>query len=699
MLPFPMPDAGKVKLKYKKKWVEYYKLYCGFDIETSAVTIPRKKKSEPDKHLSFMYHWQLSIIGDDWGHVFMGRYWGEFMDLMERLEKHYNLSSEKRLLIWIANAGYEFSYIQHKFEWDPGDFFAKELRHPLKFRSRGFEFHEILSISGGSLAQLAKDFTTTQKLKGDLDYTIFRSGRTPLTTQEKAYCINDVTILSEMSKFLFTNFIEKDKRIPLTKTGILRSECRQECIKLLGVEGFKKYLRLIRECYPDAKTYKLWFKWLFRGGYVHANILLAGLLLLGVLGDDRCSSYPAEMLTKLKHFPNTPFKPLLTGSEDLLKRIELLESVINEKCCIIDITLTNVRRKTSLSLESRSKCIELEGSAITPIVIDNGRVAQCAKMRVLLTEIDYKLYTRYYDFTISEIHSIETSERGPLPIFIRRVLAKYYVLKDKLKKSGKKDTPEYSIIKAKVNSFFGMLCTRLSLDKVVYNNGWDIQEAELDYDEEVKNQFLLPQHGIWVTALARAELLNPTMDITQAIGYGNGDDGAGVIYNDTDSIKYYDPKGKAKKIFERYNKEMEKRRKAAGLTAPEFSTLGNYEPDGETGYFEKFKTLGAKRYLSTENGVTHATIAGLPKAAILNIEGDPYEAFNADGMLIDAELSLKSGITYNDEPTTYTAPDGEIMHEDSSAAIFSLKFTMNLDKLYYSMIANHAEEGLRKYGD
>lgn len=686
MLPFPMPKPGKVKLKVKKNEITYLKLYTGFDIETSNVDIPKGKNEV--SHLAFMYHWQFSLVSDESGIVFMGRYWSEFLSFMDKLQQFYELGPEKRLIIWIANAGFEFQFIRKKFDWAEDDFFAREERHPLKFRSGGYEFHEALTISGGSLAQLAKDYTATQKLKGDLDFKIFRSGKSQLSDQEKSYCINDVTILSEWSRFIFDNYIIPDKRIPLTKTGILRSECRQELIKMLGLENFKKYMQLIQEAYPDQNTYFSWFKWLFRGGYVHSNILLTGVKLKKVKGKDRTSSYPAEMLTKLHDWPITPFKDE-----------EFNEEALKEKCCIMDITLINVRRKTSLSLESKSKCIELEGSKMFPIVIDNGRVAQCAKMRVMLTEIDLELYRLYYDFDIFKVYSFKTSKRGALPLFLRKVLATYYKKKDQLKKSGKKDTPEYVIVKQKNNSFFGMMVTRIELDKIVYTNGWKVNEKELDYQNEVKGQFLLPQWGIYCTALARRELLLPTMKITQAIGYGNGKDGAGVAYNDTDSIKYYDPKGKAEAVFEEYNEQMRARLRAAGLTAPEFSTLGTYEADGETGEFEFFKTLGAKRYLATENGQTHATIAGLPKAAILNVKGDPYKAFNADGMLVKAELSLKNGISYNDSPTTYTAPDGEVMHEECSAAIFDMQFNMNLDKIYYTIVMEGLTERIRKYGD
>ena len=691
VLPFPMPKPGTVKLRVKKQDITYLKIYSGFDIETSNVDIPKNDKGDV-LHLAFMYHWQFSFVSDSSGIVFMGRYWSEFLHLMEKLESFYGLGFDKRILIWIANACFEHQFIRKKFDWAEDDFFAREERHPLKFRSGGYEFHEALTISGGSLAQLAKDYTVTQKLKGDLDFKIFRSGKTPLEFGEKSYCINDVTILSEWSYFIFITYIIPDKRIPLTKTGILRSECRQELIKMLGRDGFKRYMQLIKEAYPSQEDYFKWFKWLFRGGYVHSNILLTGIKIGSkkkkVKGKDRTSSYPAEMLTKLNDWPITPFKDE-----------EFSEEALKEKCCIMELTLKDVRRKTSLSLESKSKCIELTGTKKYPVVIDNGRVAQAGRMRVMLTEIDLELYRLYYDFKIETVHSFKTSKRGALPLFLRKVLATYYKKKDRLKKSGQKDTPEYVIVKQKNNSFFGMMVTRIELDKIVYSDKWEVLEKELDFEDEVKSQFLLPQWGIYCTALARRELLVPTMKITERIGYGNSKNGAGVIYNDTDSIKYYDPDGLAEEVFEEYNEEMRARLKAAGLTAPEFNTLGTYEADGESGEFEAFKTLGAKRYLATEHGVTHATIAGLPKAAILNVEGDPYEAFNADGMLIDAELSLKNGISYNDSFTSYTAPDGEVMSEDSSAGIFDMSFNMNLDKIYYTIVTDGLTERLRKYGD
>lgn len=688
ILPFPMPAAKTVKLrqKYKEEYkdIYYYKMYIGFDIETSNVF-------HNDEHLAFMYHWQMTIVSDTGAQVFLGRYWSEWLHLLELLADHYKLGFDKRFLIWDANLGFEFAYIRKKFGWDSEDFFAREELHPMKCRTDGFEFHEALTISGGSLAQLAKDYTKTQKLKGDLDYKIFRSGKTPLTEEETDYCINDVVILSEWSKFIFDNYIIPDKRIPLTKTGLLRAECRESLIETVGKDMAKVYRQLIREAFPNEEEYSFWFHYFFRGGYVHSNILMTGRILRRVKAKDRTSSYPAEMLLKLNHYPLTKF-------ED----VEYDPKYLKTHCCILDITFKNIKRRWAHSIESKSKAIELEGSKKFPIIIDNGRIAQAAKLRVMINELDYEIYKRFYIFKEEDviINRFQIAEKGPLPVFIRKVLAKYYKLKTKLKREGKNKTPEYAIIKQKVNSFFGMMVTRIELDKIIYDDGWETLEKELDFKDEIKSQFLLPQWGIWVTALARYELLIPTADITEAIGDGRDKNSNGVAYNDTDSIKFRDTTGKGEKIIEEYNKKQAELIKAAGLTDPEFSDLGMYDDEGT---YDRFKTLGAKRYIDevTEDGKKkiEATIAGLPKAAILNVEGDPFEAFSYDGMLIDADISLKNGIHYNDGPTSYRAPDGEIMYEDTSAAIYDMQFNMNLDKLYYVLVTDGLTERIRKYGD
>lgn len=674
-----LPLAFTIKLKHNGEWIDYKRLYSGFDIETTNV-------EQDGAHLAFMYHWQFCIASGTDGFVMMGRTWAEFLDFIEKLKTAYGFDKDNRLIVWIANAGFEFQFMRKYFDWDPEDFFAREERHPMKARTGGFEFHEALTISGGSLAQLAKDYTTTQKLKGDLDYDIPRNSKTPLAEQERDYCINDVVILAEWSRFIFDNYIVPDKRIPLTKTGILRSETRLQLEADKGRNGSAEYRRCIYEAFPDEETYGKWFRYLFRGGYVHSNCLMTGFTIAGVDGYDITSSYPKEMLFEaeypLTQFVETKFNP------DLLKT----------KCCIMTVRFRNIRRRWAHSIESKSKVIEIGNSKQVYTVYDNGRVAQAGILTVMLTNIDWDLYNLFYTWESCEIIDFYTANKGYLPLFIRKTLAKYYKLKAQLKKSGKQDSPEYVIAKQKVNSFFGMMVTRIELSKITYDNlkhDWEVAEKALDFDEEIKSMFLLPQWGIFVTALARRSLLTVTAAITEAIGDGSGENGAGVIYNDTDSIKVFDPEGKAREVIEKYNAGIEAKRAAAHLTSPDFDGLGQYDHEA---FYDKFKTLGAKRYLTSENGKIKATIAGLPKQSILKVDGDPFEAFDMDGMLLEADVSLKKTISYNDEHTEAVV-DGELMSEESSAGIYDISFTMNLDKAYYSIITAGLTERVKKYGD
>ena len=165
-----------------------------------------------------------------------------------------------------------------------------------------------------------------------------------------------------------------------------------------------------------------------------------------------------------------------------------------------------------------------------------------------------------------------------------------------------------------------------------------------------------------------------------------------IIYNDTDSIKTRKhPKIQA--IIDKYNAWMAKKIRLSGLIEPEFDDLGQYEHEAE---YEKIKVLGSKRYLTQEDGKVKATIAGMPKKALLNIKGDAFEAFSEYGMKLEADYSEKKTIHYEPNPTTWIAPDGVIMKELSSACIFDIPFSMKLDGFYKKLIEESIKENARQ---
>ena len=670
-LPLMLPERPAVfmcKNKGKQRH-GYLKAYCGFDIETTNIISEDRKRA-------YMYIWQCCIATDTDAVVYLGRTWDDFLGLLEGLRKKWDVSPTEALIMWDANLGFEFQFLRNHLVWDQEEwcFFAKEERQPLLASWKGIQFRECLSISGGSLAQLAKDYTTTQKLVGDLDYSILRNSKTELSREEYGYCINDVVILAEWSKYVFESWLKHDKKVPLTKTGLLRSEVNHElkrsCKDIIG------YKRMIHDAYPDEATYKMWFEYLFRGGYVHANAMLANRVLRDMEMHDITSSYPEVI--------NSAYCP---GRFRAVEPADYKRLIDEDKMCLIMLVdFYQIRNTCSHSIESYSKCIIAEGYHL-----DNGRIYEAEHITVMLTELDFKTYQKFYRWKDCIIRKMWAAPRMRFPGFLRRVLNRHYKHKAELKKQGLSGTPEYAIAKSGVNSAYGLCVTRLALDKVEYRNGegWVLADVKLDYQKEVDKQVLLPQWGIWVAAHARYRLLSQVWLITQRCGDV-------VVYCDTDSIKALQHP-LLKSCYDEFNKAIEERHNAIGLTDPDFYDLGMFDDERGKHTVTRFKTLGAKRYMVEMDGKeVKATIAGFPKKAIKSMGVDPFDAFKATGMYVQPEDSMKLTTAYIDEPSGDWV-DGEWMEELSSVALYQIPFSMITDKDYYSLLIE-AQEGRKSLG-
>lgn len=427
-------------------------LYGGFDIETTNIF--QVEKEFPGWH-AYAYHFQISLYSENDQYVYLFREWSVLLWFIDHIADVYALDDKKHIILWVANFSFEFQFIRKRLKWDdaPFSFFAKEERQPLRATYRGIEFRECLTISGGNLAQLAKDYCTTQKLItedpvtgekiSDLDYSIQRNFKTPLTKVEKQYCINDVVILAEFSQYIFKEYIRKDHYIPMTKTSIIingfkkifRYMCHQRD-KKHGLEigtSEAEYYNYIYNSFPDYDTYYLWMHYLFRGGYVHANATYSGAGDIKAKMRDITSHYPARM--NLAYYPRTPFKKT-PWDPDLLKT----------KCCIIRVQFDHIRATTAHSIESKNKLIQCIGGKF-----DNGRLYYADMIEVILTELDFKIYQLFYTWEGDPtILSFETAERGKQPPFILQSLNTMYAYKNELKSQGLNKTPKYNITKAGV---------------------------------------------------------------------------------------------------------------------------------------------------------------------------------------------------------------------------------------------------------
>ena len=665
---FPKP-LKSVTIGRGKHTYQMLELYAGFDIETTTL-------EKDGKHYGFAYHFQLTIGTPRILNIYLFRKWEVLIHFLDSMAAYYGLGSDKHMILAVANLSFEHQFIRRRLQWDTGeyDFFAKEKYKPLKATYKGIEFREVLSLTGGNLAQLAKDYCTTQKLVGDLDFKKQRNSTTPLDPKtEEQYCINDVVILSEFMWWLFCNFIRQERRVPMTFTGILHNEIKEElkdmCFKrddkyhLEHGTSYDNWMDFIFSLQPEDYEYSLYMKYLFRGGYVHANALYAGIDGLKADMRDITSFYPTQM--SIGYVPMSEFH-----------KCKFSEDKVYNKCLIIHAEFDYIRPTTTHTIESKNKIINVVNGRF-----DNGRMISCDTCEVLLTELDYQVYNMYYTWAGMTVLECYEADRGELPKYVQNVLHRHYKTKEHLKRTGKKDTQEYGIAKARVNTCYGDLVKRLRLQKITYDNerGWYEDPVKVDYYKEIKKAILSPFWGIWCTAWCRFTILKMIYRLTMA--------GVLVLYCDTDSIKFI-PCHKANQMFKAFNAEIYRHRKNRKLRSSYFDGLGEFDievkdDDGKPKIVD-FKSLGAKRYMYAYDGKVIATVAGMPKSSVRHLGETPeiiLKNFNKLGFRLTPENSGKLTTDYTD--TEYSAEiDGEVMTELSGVALYEIPFTINVKTEY-----------------
>lgn len=572
----------------KDKNKKYLRIGAGFDIETTRVD-----------HFAFMYIWQVSYGND----VLLGRTWYAFDLFMKRLD-HFLDCLNARIILWVANLGHEFAFIGRRFEWKK--VFARESHQPLIAQTGRIEFRECLSISGiGGLANLARNYTTTQKAVGDLDYTVMRNSHTPIDEKEMGYIVNDVKILSEWGEYIFSEYSDKRKQIPMTATGIVRNMIKKAAYETGHMQDIKT---AVKAMYPNVDTYNFIMKFLFRGGYTHANAWWVMVVWDNVIGADETSAYPSVMLKG--YYPKCEFYPF-TPTHD---GVHITDDKLKTECVWFIARFYGIRKRTMHTLESEHKIMNYQKA-----IFDNGRLQRADMVRVALTEIDYKLYEMFYVWDKIEIEQAYHAVRGSLPEYVLKPLRAAYQTKARIKKDCKKrginpDTvPEYRNAKATINSYYGCMVQRINFNEWIYNpvsGEWHQEPSKKSFRQMIANAILVPYWGIWVTAAARYAVCSTIAELDPDMCSAN------VLYCDTDSIYMVDTP-RNRKIIARYNEKMAQMNKSL---PDEFFDIGCFDwigadEKGEPAHY-KFKTLGAKRYLKLHDGVAEVTVAGMRKGTL-----------------------------------------------------------------------------------
>lgn len=694
MIELSMTDVRKVtKRRHKKTSIHYYNCSCAFDIETTSFIDSNNEKS------ATMYVWMLGINGL----CMIGRTWEEFTDVINVVVEILDLDENNRVVIGIHNLGYEFQFIRHYFEWEK--VFSVDIRKPVyAITKNGIEFRDTLILSGYKLETVGKNLHTykVKKMIGDLDYSKIRNCKTKLYEKEIGYCINDIKIVMAYIQECIDT--EGDiTKIPLTKTGYIRRYVKNACYGLdMNEKNYKKwdYMTLIQNLTLDPEEYRM-LKMAFCGGFTHASPFYSGKICENVMSMDITSSYPTQLCL--------PKFPMSKGEKHNISSKKDFEESLKLYCCLFDIEIENLQSKFMYDAYiSRSRCIQCDNP-----IISNGRVVSADRVVMTLTEQDYNIIKNVYTWDRIKIGKMYRYKRGYLPRdFVRSVLELY---KSKTELKGLEGNDEngvpYSVIylnrKEMLNSCYGMTVTDIVRDDIIYEDDWkeeipDLNESIEKYNTN-KGRFLFYPWGVWTTACARTSVWSAIFNLK--------DD---YIYSDTDSVKFKNPE-KHMEYFKKYNRiiteQLNETCKHFGFPEDyvhpknikgEEKQLGIWDFDG---LYQKFKTLGAKRYMlqysnDHRNGESAGdyslTVSGLNKKITLpyllkKYGSSIFEAFS-DGLYIPNGFTGKNTHTYIDDAQSGTLEDyqGNIAryNEYSSIHLGSSDYSLSISQEYINFLLN-----------
>jgi hypothetical protein len=627
-----------------RKQCHYKNVICAFDIETTNI---------PEIEQSVMYIWQFQYGLD---YTIIGRTWDEFLYMLEKFKEQ--LSGDSWMVIFVHNLSFEWQFLSGIYDFLPEEVFATESRKILKCEMYNcFEFRCSYLHSNMSL----KEYTTKMgvkdvKLSGeDFDYSKQRFSWTPLTEEELHYCINDVKGLVEAITIEMEHDGDTLHTFPLTSTGYVRRDVKR------SMYGFNSMQ--LKEMLPDENVYGI-LREAFRGGNCHANRYFAGDIIENVRSYDRSSSYP-DVMCNCK-FPMTKFQKVTNCSGDyLIRLIKVKKRAVIFRARFYDLALKN--KYTGIPYLSTDKCRYIKEGKF-----DNGRILSAEYLETSLTDIDFKIILSMYKFSDCQPYDIYYARYDYLPKMVTDVVKEYYKRKTELK--GNADEGIYYMkAKNKLNSCYGMCVQDVAKRSILYKNGEFVLDDKSIKELIAKNNrkaFLSYRWGVYVRRWARYRL-QEGIDLC----------GDNIVYVDTDSCKYVGDVD-----WSKYNEE----RKADSLRSGAYAYdsegkihyMGVYEPEDTC---QKFKTLGAKKYVGEIDGKLKITIAGVGKykgAKELEKYGG-ITAFKEGFTFVDAGGTESK---YNDlkEPIKYKVDGHEILITSNiyiSDSTYTLGITAEYDWL------------------
>ena len=593
--------------------------------------------------------------------------------VLSQLGKHKG--TYPKIHIFIHNLSYEFMWLRNLFNSDfsrkKGNRFVTFARTPeTPFRAEitvsgvTVVLHDTYCLVNKSLKNWCKDSKLpVQKLEEPKEYYLpVRTPETDLTDEDLNYSINDVVSMyygvrkyrdkyGSLSEIPMTQTGEV-RRVLVEKVGKVDTDWAVACAEVTASYDYDQFSDLLQ---------------LFCGGFTHTNKIYTGRVFSAPV---RCfdfrSSYPAVMVSS-KHFPLTPFEDC-DPSE--LKQIDSQPVNSREWVYYLEFEAYNVKCKKCNTIWSTSKCIELDNC-----VSDNGKIQTADKVRIIMTDLDWEMFNKFYSFDGLKILRCKKSKAGYLSSCLVSVILDYYKYKTSLKGDAEKESL-YNESKQFINSVYGVMVTKIITDTIIFfgnkltskqicelikseiiktnipadkfvdsmltpelvedfntriTNGWYKQATtQEDFANQIEkmldkgDMYGTYQIGCWITAVARYRLLLAVYHLDNK-----------AVYCDTDSIKGFF-NDQDLEWFNNFNANIKSEcldaiawhnSQGFNFTFDDYAPLTPKHTSKEIGYFDResdcvcFRAWGAKRYADceydkdTDMFEIKTTIAGLPKSA------------------------------------------------------------------------------------
>lgn len=556
--------------------------------------------------------------------------WGQnpydFTEMLSRVRD--NLDGELIYIFW-HNMSYDWIFIR-KFMFEKFGFPEDQLNikplYPLTIKwDNGIVFKDSLSLAQRSLDKWSKDLKVdTKKALGKWDYEKYRNQSDKLSEDELTYIEHDVLAGVECIDVTIAQLHKTLSSLPLTATGIVRGECRNEGRK------FHAHTNFFQKIQPTDYYIQQILELCFHGGYTHANRYAVDFVYIWAKCFDFSSSYPFVLLTE--KYPSEQF--FKVQRKDITP-----EYILKNKdyAFIFRLKIENFElkdKKYPMPMLSLAKC-----ESSLNCISDNGRILQGDYAEIFMNEIDFKLFLSQYKYDPDklEISEVYASFKDYLPKWFTDYVWERYRLKTQLKGV---DDVLYAIEKAKLNSCFGMSAqkpVKETIDEVYedyiddsgenhksgeYNVNEDF-DAKKEYDKFLNNHnsFLPYPVGVWCTSYAMRNLFTLGSCVTENDTW---------LYSDTDSV--YATGFDMEKI-EKYNNRCIEKLEARGYKGVMYKDKLYYPGVAEDdGTYMHFKTLHSKCYCKRpfvakgDNFVMgddlKITVAGVPKRGAVSLKND-----------------------------------------------------------------------------